>query len=83
MTAHILDSPPAMAARNFTDAQVELFVLRTSQIADRVMAGDLAFLDGIDLAYSAAIWSGLVDRVGDDAIQKILAACFATARGPT
>jgi hypothetical protein len=29
------------------------------------------------MAYSAAIWSGLVDAVGDDVVQKVLAAAFA------
>jgi hypothetical protein len=45
-------------------------------LADRVIAGKLAFIDAIDMAYSAAEWSGLIDAAGDDAVQKIMAAAF-------
>jgi hypothetical protein len=50
------------------------------ELADRVHYGELPFIEAVDLAYSAAIWSGLVDNVGDDAVQKILAAAFTGAR---
>jgi hypothetical protein len=36
----------------------------------------------VDTAYSAAVWSGLVDSVGDDAVQKVLQAAFGTCRRP-
>lgn len=55
---------------------IELFELRARQLADRVSAGHIGFIDAVDMAYSAAQWSGLVDSVGADAVQKILADCF-------
>ncbi len=45
-------------------------------LAHRVSQGRLTFIDGVDLAYSAAIWSGLADRYGDEVIQQVLAAAF-------
>jgi hypothetical protein len=82
MTAHVLNSPP-MPAPNFTGKQIELFAIRTCELADRAIAGDIGFIDAVDMAYSSAVWSGLADRVGDDAIQRIMCAAFATARRPS
>jgi hypothetical protein len=65
---------------DFTKCQLELFAVRTSELADRVTANQITFIDAIDMAYSAAQWSGLIDSVGDDAVQKVLAAAFANAR---
>jgi len=77
--------------------QLEILSLRSIELADRVNAGQIAFIDAVDLAYSAAIWadlpnaidkSGLIDRnkaadpCGDDIVQAILAAAFANARRP-
>lgn len=62
--------------------QPELLALRSLELADRVAAGQIAFLDAIDLAYEAAIWSGLTETVGDDIVQATLAAAFANARRP-
>jgi hypothetical protein len=64
---------------SFQQKQMKLFAIRASELADRVSNGQIAFLDAIDLAYDAAIDSGLVDAIGDDAVQKILAAAFANA----
>ena len=75
--------------------QLEILAQRSLEIADRVAAGELEFIDGVDLAYSAAIWadlpatidaSGLLDRNkagalnGDDIVQATIAAAFANAR---
>lgn len=60
--------------------QLELFALRSLGLADRVAAGEIAFLDAVDIAYDAAVWSGLTDTVGDDIVQATLAAAFANAR---
>jgi hypothetical protein len=60
--------------------QLEILAMRSLELADRVAAGELAFLEAVDLAYSAAVWAGLVETVGDDVIQATLAACFANAR---
>ena len=60
--------------------QIELFALRANDLADRVDRGSLSFIDAVDMAYSAAIWSGLVDHVGDDVVQKVLADAFRRVR---
>ena len=59
-----------------TRPAIELFEIRVRELAARTASGHIAFTDGVDLAYSAAVWSGLVDSVGDDAVQKILAKFF-------
>ena len=59
--------------------QLELLALRCCDLAERVEAGTIGFIDAVDMAYSAAVWSGLVESVGDDAVQKIMFAAFATA----
>jgi hypothetical protein len=72
----------ARPAKSRAAKQLELFALRCLEIADRVAAGEVAFLDGIDLLYEAARWGGLVESVGDDIIQGTMAAAFANARRP-
>jgi hypothetical protein len=63
--------------------QLELLALRSLELADRVAAGEIAFLDAVDIAYEAAMWSGLTGTVGEDVVQATLAAAFANARRPT
>jgi len=63
-----------------TNQQLDLFGARCRELAGRVNAGGMAFVEAIDLAYSAAIWSGLCDSSGDDAVQKILADAFMNVR---
>ena len=53
---------------------------RCCTLADRVKSGDLPFIDAVDFAYSAADFAGLVQRHGDDEIQKVLAAAFMGVR---
>ena len=62
--------------------QLELLAFRSLELADRVAAGEIAFLDAVDIAYDAAVWSGLSSTVGDDVVQATLAAAFANARSP-
>jgi hypothetical protein len=62
--------------------QLEILALRSLQLADRVADGEIPFLDAVDLAYEAAVWSGLTETVGDDIVQATLAAAFANARRP-
>jgi hypothetical protein len=71
------EKPQARASR-----QLEIFACRCLDLADRVAEHRIAFLDAIDIAYEAAVWSGLVDEVGDDIVQACLAAAFANARHP-
>jgi hypothetical protein len=65
-----------MPPSNFTKRQLELFAIRCAELAERVAAGNLQFLDAIDFAYTAADFAGLVEAVGDDSIQKLMAATF-------
>jgi hypothetical protein len=62
-------------------------------LADQVAAGQIRFLEAVDLAYDAAVWAGLpkaIDESGlidqsitsDDIVQATMAAAFANARGP-
>jgi hypothetical protein len=62
--------------------QLEILALRSLELADRVAVGEIAFLDAVDIAYDAAVWSGLTSTVGDDIVQATLAAAFANARSP-
>jgi hypothetical protein len=63
--------------------QLEILALRSLELADRVAVGEIAFLDAVDIAYDAAVWSGLTSTVGDDIVQATLAVAFANARNPT
>jgi hypothetical protein len=56
----------------------ETFKIRSAEIADRVIRKKLSFADGVDLLYSAAIWSGLADSAVDDVVQEIMAASSAS-----
>lgn len=64
------------APSDFAAHQLKLLAVKSSELADRVAAGQLGFVDAVDLAYSAAIWAGVVDSAGNDAVQKVLAAAF-------
>jgi hypothetical protein len=41
--------------------QLEILALRSLELASPVVAGEMAFLDAVDVAYEAAVWSGLID----------------------
>jgi hypothetical protein len=69
-----MNAPPPK--KDFVAAQLSLLAIRVSQLADQVTRGQINFLDAVDLAYDAAVSAGLVETVGDDQIQKLLAACF-------
>jgi hypothetical protein len=60
--------------------RLEIFALRCFDYADDVAAGKMHFLDAVDVLQDSAIASGLVDLVGMDVIQCVLATAFATAR---
>jgi hypothetical protein len=55
---------------------LDLLHERCVTLAERVQAGELAFIDAVDFAYTAADFAGLVERFGDDAVQAVLAAAF-------
>jgi hypothetical protein len=93
-----IESRPSNSARTVAvTRQLEILALRSFELADRVTAGEIEFIDAIDLAYSAAVWgdlpnaiakSGLIDTnragaaTGDDVVQATIVAAFANARGP-
>jgi hypothetical protein len=70
------------AIADFGAHQLELLAIRSAELADLVAVGQIAFLDAVDMAYSAADWAGLVDSVGDDVVQAVLAVAFANSREP-
>lgn len=60
----------------FRAAQLELLDQRCRTLADRVRAGNLGFLDAVDLAGSAVEWSGLGESIGWDACQSVMSSAF-------
>jgi hypothetical protein len=75
-------NPNSRPADRYAQRQLELLAIRSSEYADRVAAGKIGFIDAVDCCYSAACWSGLVDEVGDDRVQLVLAAAFGAVRKP-
>jgi hypothetical protein len=72
----------AMSVRARRVRQIEILALRSMELADRVAAGEIKFLDAVDVAYEAALWSGLTETAGDDIVQATIAAAVANARRP-
>jgi len=70
------------AADDFTSRQLELFAERCRELAERVNLDLISFIDAIDMAYSAATWSGLSDSVGDHTVQAVMRNAFMGARHP-
>ena len=56
--------------------------VRAWELADRVAAGEIDFIEAVDMVYSAAVWSGLVADAGDDAVQEAIVPAFDSV-GPT
>jgi hypothetical protein len=63
-----------------TTRQLEILAIRSLELAERVCAGELGFIDAVDMAYEAAGWSGLTETVGDDVVQTILTEAFRNVR---
>jgi hypothetical protein len=85
----------ALQRQTYAQRQLEILAIRSGELADRVAAGQLGFIDAVDIAYSAAVWAdlpraieraGLIDKssicTGDDIVQSVLAAAFANAKQP-
>jgi hypothetical protein len=85
---------PAAPARSkaVVTRQLEILALRSFDLADRVAAGQLSFIDAVDLAYEAAVWANLPNTIdasgllnsniagaptGADIVQATIAAAFA------
>jgi hypothetical protein len=60
--------------------QLEILARHSFELAERVAAGELEFLDAVDVAFDAAVASGLEESVGFDVIQIVLAASFEKVR---
>jgi hypothetical protein len=71
---------PDRSFENHQAKQLELLALRSFQLADRVASGELQFLDAVDVAFDAAVASGLIDEVGEDVIQAVLTVAFEKVR---
>jgi hypothetical protein len=52
---------------------LEIFYLRSFEMAQRVQSGNIALNDAVDMLHSAAAWAGLIDKYGDDEIQALMA----------
>ena len=63
--------------RDRASRQLEILAARSLDLADRVKAREIEFIDAVDLAYEAACWSGLTETVGNDLVQTVLATAFA------
>jgi hypothetical protein len=72
----------AAAAKSRTTRQLEILAIRSLELADRVAAGEIEFIDAVDVAYEGAFWSGLVETVGNDVVQTVLAEAFSKVRRP-
>jgi hypothetical protein len=59
---------------------LDLLLARCRTMAARVDADEIQFLDAVDFMWSAAEFSGLLDRFGPDQIQNVLASAFMHAR---
>jgi hypothetical protein len=62
------------------DPVLELFAARCSELADRVLRGEVLLVDAADMLQSAAVWSGLADRLGHDVLQTTMSRTFLTRR---
>jgi hypothetical protein len=60
--------------------RVEYFYLRATLRARLVIAGELEFIPAVDELHGIAVRSGIVDEIGIDARQRVLAAGFADVR---
>jgi hypothetical protein len=65
----------------FSRQQLTSFERRCQTLAERVGCKQLSFVDAVDMAYDAAMWSGLVDALGDDLVQEAMARAFMTVHG--
>jgi hypothetical protein len=55
---------------------LELLYDRACVLADRVRGGELLLPDAVDMLWTAADFAGIVQRVGVDTVQQVLADAF-------
>jgi hypothetical protein len=83
MTVHFSGAAVKAAEKKFTEGQgrqLKHLAIRSLELADRVASGELQFLDAVDVAFDAAVASGLADSVGYEIIQEVLATAFKGVR---
>ena len=59
---------------------IDIFLERCGAKATLAAHGQVELADAVDAMQAAAVASGLVDELGQDAVQQILAHAFAGAR---
>ncbi|WFU28347.1 hypothetical protein QA649_19655 [Bradyrhizobium sp. CB1717] len=69
-----------MNLEHYQERQLAVFAERCGTLAERVAAGQLRLIDAADMLQSAAEISGLVEMVGDDRVQEIMASAFTGRR---
>jgi hypothetical protein len=74
------DGQAAIRLAALADRQLALLYHHAGMLADRVEAGQIGFIDAVDIAYQAALAAGMDLTVGDDEIQGVLHFCFGPAR---
>jgi hypothetical protein len=62
--------------------KVLAFEDRCFDMAARVDAGNVLIVDAVDVLWDSAVASGLVDQIGDDAVQQIMSNAFMEIRKP-
>jgi hypothetical protein len=77
MTAPAKVAPAAPVAQK-VDRRLESFAVGCRDLRDSVVDGGIPFIEAVDLAYQAAVWSGLADDLGDDVVQRAMAISFGT-----
>jgi hypothetical protein len=66
---------------DMTRDPIVVFTEKCGTLADRVRQKQLAFIEAVDMAYSAADFAGLIESYGDDKIQAVLVTAFMGSRG--
>lgn len=69
-----------MTSQDYEKRQLTVFAERCGTLAERVAAGQLRLIDAADMLQSAAEIVGLVDMVGEDRVQAIMASAFTGRR---
>ena len=76
----LISGTPEINSAQAKPDPLDILFERSCILADRVREGTLQFIEGVDMAYSAAELSGLIDRFGDDVVQLVLADAFTGAQ---
>jgi hypothetical protein len=61
-------------------ASTDIFALRCSQAARGVADGKLGLIEAVDRLQLLAAKTGVVDRLGQDHVQRLMSTCFKSIR---